>query len=219
MIIGLGHFGLTIAQNLVQNNFETLAIEKKESIVNEVENKLPHVVQADASNENVLQSLDIGHFDTGIITMRDNILASIMSTLLLKKFGVNEVIARAGSEMHGEVLEQVGADKVIFLERGMGERISQFFISGDTDILEYINFTSEDSLFTSDYSLIEITPPEFMIGKSLKELKLRTKYGITVIAIKGEDETIFGPDADQIIQEDEILLVIGKNKDLNQITG
>lgn len=217
IIIGLGNFGATIALNLVQNNFEVMGIDKSQKKVDNLKGEITKVVAADASDKNVLKSLEVGHFDVGIVTMRDNILANILCTIQLKELGVREVISRATSDIHGRILNELGADKIVFPERGIGQMISQFFVSGSTDILEYVNFTAESSLMTSDHSLIEIPAPDFMVGKSLKELNLRSKYGVTVIAVRNE-EIQYDPDADTKIKEDDTLLVFGRNDNLNKLT-
>lgn len=216
IIIGLGNLGLTIARNLIQNGFEVMAIEKNKKKVNKYKGEITKVVAADASDKNVLKSLDADFFEVGIVTMRDDALANILCTLHLKKLGVNEIIARASSDEHGEILEGLGADKIIFPEKGIGQMISQFFISGSTDALKYVNYTAQKSLMTSNHSLIEIPTPEFMIGKSLKEVKLRTEYGVTVIAIRN-DKIQYDPDADRKLKEDDTLLVFGRNDNLNKI--
>ena len=217
IIIGLGNLGVTIARNLAQNDFEVMGIDKEQKKVDKLKSELTKVVAADASDQNVLKSLDVGQFEVGIITMRDDVLSNILCTIQLKKLGVNEIIARASSEVHGEILEGIGADKIIFPEKGIGQMISQFFISGSTDVLEYVNYTSQKSLMTSNHSLIEIPTPEFMIGRTLKEVKLRTKYGVTVIAIRN-NEIQYDPDADRKLKEDDTLLVFGRNDNLNELT-
>lgn len=180
--------------------------------------EITQVIQADVSDKHVLKSIGMSDFDIGIVTMRDAVLANILCTSQMKSLGVNEVISRASSDIHGKILEEIGADKVIFPERGIGQRLSQFFTAGSTDVLDYVNFTSYESLMTSKHSLIEIKVPEFMIGKSLKELQLRTKYGVTVIAIRN-DEINYEPDADRKFKEGEKILVFGKNDKLNKLSS
>ncbi|MGM0499094.1 MAG: potassium channel family protein [Bacillota bacterium] len=216
IIIGLGNLGSTIARNLIQNEFEVMGIDIDQKKVNKLKGEITKVVEADASDQNVLKSLDVGQFEVGIVTMRDDVLSNILCTLQLKKLGVKEVIARASSDMHGEILEGLGADKIIFPERGIGQMISQFFISGSTDALEYVNYTAQKSLMTSNHSLIEIPTPEFMVGKSLKDVKLRTEYGVTVIAIRN-DKIQYDPNADRKLSGDDTLLVFGRNDKLNKL--
>ncbi|TDO92032.1 trk system potassium uptake protein TrkA [Halanaerobium saccharolyticum] len=213
----MGNFGATIARNLAQHDFEVMGIDISQKKVDNLKGDITKVVAGDASDKNVLKSLEVGHFDVGIVTMRDEVLANILCTIQLKELGVSEVIARASSDVHGKILEELGADKIVFPERGIGQMISQFFVSGSTDILEYVNFTAESSLMTSDHSLIEIPVPDFMVGKNLKELKLRTRYGVTVIAVRN-DEIQYDPDANTKFNDGDTLLVFGKNENLNKLT-
>ena len=217
IIIGLGNLGKTIALNLIQNDFEVMGVDKDQKRVDKLKREITKVVAADATDKNVLETIDADQFDVGIVTMRDDVLSNILSTIQLKKVGVNEIISRASSDVHGEILEGIGADKIIFPERGIGQMISQFFISGSTDVLKYVNFTAESSLMTSNHSLIEIPTPDFMIGKSLKEVRLRTKYGVTVIAIRN-DKIDYDPDADRKLEKNDKILIFGKNDKLNKLT-
>lgn len=128
IIIGLGNLGKTIALNLIQNDFEVMGVDKDQKRVDKLKGEITKVVAADATDKNVLETIDADQFDVGIVTMRDDVLSNILSTIQLKKVGVNEIISRASSDVHGEILEGIGADKIIFPERGIGQMISQFFI-------------------------------------------------------------------------------------------
>lgn len=210
LVVGLGNFGSTIAKSLLKENYEVLVIDKSEEKVNRFKDEFPHVIEADTSNRNVLESIGIGNFDVGIITMRDNNLGSILSTLHLKEFGVSEVVTRASTEMHAKVLERVGADKIVFPERDMGKKITQYLISANINVIDYINFTS-------DHSIVEINAPKFMEGKSLNELELRAEFNVNVIAIRRGDNINISPGGRDVIHKGDVLVVLGENEKLDML--
>ncbi|GAB6137458.1 potassium channel family protein [Halanaerobaculum tunisiense] len=210
LVIGLGHFGTSIVKSLMQENYEVVAIDKEEEKVKKFKDKITHVVQADASDRNVLESLGVSNFDVGIITMRDDLLSSILSTLLLKELGVSEVVARAGTDMHAKVLKGSGADKVVFPEREMGEKITQHLISANINVIDHIHFTS-------DHSIVEINAPDFMINKSLKETNLRSRFNVNVIAIRRGDNINLSPGGEDVIHKKDVLVVLGENEQLDKL--
>jgi trk system potassium uptake protein TrkA len=205
VVIGLGGFGGSVAKTLAGLGYEVLAVDTDETTVQEFSNYVTHVVQADATNENALKALGVRNFDVAIISIGENIQASILATVLLKEMGIKTVITKAESEIHGKVLEKIGATRVIFPERDMGIRIAHGLAS--SNILEYLELDP-------DYSIVELTAPEWIIGKTLKEVALRNKYGINVVAIRKENSLNVSPGADDTVEKGDILIVIGENKKL-----
>ena len=208
VVIGLGRFGSNVAKALYSMDHEVLAIDKDEEKVQEISDYVTHAVQADATDENVLKSLGIRNFDVVVVTTSSDIHSSILITLLCKEIGVKYVIAKAQSELHAKVLYKIGADKVVFPERDMAMRVVHNLVS--SNILDYIEVTPE-------YSLVEIEALSHWVGHSLKELNIRGKYGINVLAIKHGKEIIVAPNGDDIINKDDILVVIGKTKDITRL--
>lgn len=208
VVIGLGRFGSNVAKALCSMNHEVLAIDKDEEKVQEISDYVTHAVQADATDENVLKSLGIRNFDVVVVTTSSDIHSSILITLLCKEIGVKFVIAKAQSELHAKVLYKIGADKVVFPERDMALKVVHGLVS--SNILEYIEVTPE-------YSLVEIEALSHWVGHSLKELNMRSKYGINVLAIKHGKEINVTPKGDDTISKGDILVVIGKTKDITHL--
>ena len=210
VIIGLGRFGSSIAKTLYSLGNDVLAIDKDEDIVQEIADSVTHAVQLDATDENALRSLGIRNFDVAVVTIGDNIQSSIRATLLVKELGVKYIIAKGHSDLHAKVLYKIGADRVVLPEKDMGIRVAHNLVSAN--ILDYIELSD-------DYSVMEIQVLHEWAGKTLNELKLRSKYGINVMAIKRGDEVNLSPAADDIIEENDIIVAIGSAEDLSKLEG
>ncbi|GAB6273204.1 MAG: TrkA family potassium uptake protein [Peptococcaceae bacterium] len=208
-VIGLGRFGSSLARALSRMGYEVLAIDTSEENVNDITDEITYAVQMDALEEKALKSMGIRNFDAVIVAIGQDIQASILVTVMLKEMGVKKVIAKAQTELHGKVLEKVGADLVVFPERDMGERLAHTLIAAD-NIMDLINLSP-------DYSIIELKTPPTFIGKTLQETALRKEFGITVIAIRRGSEVIISPEAKQAIRENDILVAIGRNEKLKRL--
>ncbi|SKA89048.1 trk system potassium uptake protein TrkA [Caloramator quimbayensis] len=205
VVIGLGRFGSSIAQTLYSLGNEVLAIDTDEETVQSISNSVTHAVQADATDEATLRSLGIRNFDVAVVTIGSDIQSSIMITLLCKELGVKYVIAKAHNEMHAKVLYKIGADRVVFPERDMGVRVAHNLCS--SNILDYIELSP-------DYSIMEIEAISEWEGKSLRELSMRSKYGINVMAIKRNNDINISPTAEDVIKHGDVLVVIGGTEEL-----
>ncbi|MGE5630645.1 MAG: potassium channel family protein [Caulobacteraceae bacterium] len=211
VVIGIGRFGKALAERLCELGHEVLAIDKDEEEIQKISDKVTHAVTADAADENVLRSLGVRNFDVGVVSIGSDIQSSIIITLMLKELGVQYVVAKAQNDLHAKVLFKIGADRVVFPERDMGERVAHNLIA--TNILEFIELSPE-------HSIIEIAVPQSWIGKNLRDLNLRVKYGVNVVAVRNanNDEQInVSPKADNEIKEGDILIVIGSNEDLKKL--
>lgn len=207
-IIGLGRFGGSICRTLVEFGQEVLAIDSDENRVNEYKNIATQAVLGNAQDENVLRSLGLRNFDYVIVAIGEDIQASILVTLMSKEMGVPKIVAKAQNDYHARVLEKVGADQVVHPERDMGIRLAHHLVS--RNILDYIELSS-------DYTLAEIIVdhPKFF-NKTLGELDFRKRYSLTVIGMKLPDnQMIVSPDASQMVHENDVLLVLGKNQDVD----
>ena len=210
VIIGLGRFGSSVAKTLYALGHDVLAIDYNEDLVQEISDSVTHAVQMDATDENALRTLGLRNFDVAVVTIGANIQASVMATLLLKDMGIKYIIAKGNSDLHAKVLYKIGADRVILPEKDMGVRVAHNLVS--SSILDYIELSP-------DYSIIEIESPKEWYGKSMKELSLRSKYGINVMAIKRNNEVNISPDADDVINKDDIVVAIGSAEDLTKLEG
>jgi trk system potassium uptake protein TrkA len=204
-IIGMGRFGSSVAKTLSQLGFEVLAIDHREETVQEVSAFVTHAVQADSTDEEALRALGIRNFDVVVVAIGEDIQASILTTLILKEMGIPTTVVKAVNDLHGKVLKKIGADKVVYPERDMGQRVAHHLIS--SNIIDYIELSA-------DYSIVEIKVSKQMIGKSLKQLDIRAKYGCNVIAIKQNEQLIIPPSAEEPLRLDDILVIVGKNSDL-----
>lgn len=208
-VIGLGRFGESLIKELARNGYEVLAIDTDSEKVNDSADIATHAVRADAMDEQALKALGIRNFDVVIVAIGHNIQANILATIILKEMGVKRIIAKAQNTLHGKVLEKIGADVVIFPERDMAIKLARSLIS--QNILEQIKLST-------DYSIMELVTPKAFSGKSLVELKLGEKMGITVLAIKHADSIIVAPNREQKINRGDILVALGKNDDLERIS-
>ncbi|WP_058302444.1 potassium channel family protein [Gorillibacterium timonense] len=207
-IIGIGRFGSSVALSLTQLGYEVLAVDPDESKIQAISQWVTHAVQADPTEEEALRAIGIRNFDVVVVAIGQDIQASILTTLILKELGVKMLIVKAQNELHGKVLRKIGADKVIFPERDMGQRLAHALIS--PNILDFIELSD-------NYSIVEIRATPLLIGKSLKQLDIRAVYGCNVMAIKSIDGKMnITPSADDLIQATDILIVVGRNDDLNR---
>lgn len=208
VVIGLGSFGMSLAKTLYEMGNDVLVIDKDEELVQSMAGLVTHAVRADATDENVLKSLGVKNFDVAIVAIGKNMESSIMITMLVKEMGVKYVIAKAHNELHARVLYKVGADRVVMPEKDMGIRVARnIFSSNLLDLIE----------FSKDYSIAEILPIEEWFHKTLKEIRMRERYGLNVIAAKKmNDEIIVSPGPDYVVDEGDILAVCGKNVDIKK---
>ena len=208
VVIGLGRFGSSVARTLAQGDYNVLAIDSDEERVHDIAEEVTHAVQADATDIGTLKTLGVRNFDVAVVSIGENVHSNILATLVLKELGVPFVVAKAQDELHGKVLEKVGADRVVFPERDMGIRIAHNLIS--SNVLDYIQFAP-------DYGIVEIVATDKMYGKTLAELQFRTNYGANVMAIKRGKDLHIAPGALDKVLEDDVLVVIGKNEDLDKL--
>lgn len=211
VVFGLGKFGRSVAQTLSKNGCDVLAIDINEEIIQDISERVTHAVQADVTDSEALHALGIRNFDVAIIAISNNMQSSIMATILAKELGVPFVIAKAQNDIHKRVLEKVGADKVVFPEREIGIRIANNLISDN--FVDYVELSEE-------YSIVEIIVKDAWVGKTLKELNLRVKYGINVMAIRAIDDTLsITPGPNEVLRERDVLVVIGSNVELQKLNN
>ncbi|MGG7176270.1 potassium channel family protein [Clostridium paraputrificum] len=210
VVIGLGRFGTSVAKTLYSLGNDVLAIDKDEDLVQEIADSVTHAVQMDATDENALRTLGLRNFDVGVVTIGANIQSSIMATLLIKEFGVKYIVAKGNSEIHAKVLTKIGADRVVLPEKDMGVRVAHNLVSAS--ILDYIELSPE-------YSIMEIKVLEEWANKPLRDIKLRSKYGINIMAIKKENEINLTPSADDLISPNDIIVAIGASEELGKLEG
>lgn len=206
-VIGLGRFGGSICQTLIESGQEVLAIDHSEDRINEYMNIATHAVVANAQDEMTLRSLGLRNFDHVIVAIGEDIQASILVTLMAKEMGVPHVTAKATNSYHARVLEKIGADRVVHPERDMGVRIAHNLVS--SNMLEYLELSS-------DYTLAEIkvTNKKFF-HRTLVEINFRVRFGVNIVGIRRADQTlIVSPLADEKILENDCIIVVGATEDV-----
>jgi len=207
-VIGLGRFGTSVATTLHKMGYEVLAIDNDGERVQEFSNEVTHVVQADTTDEDTLKALGIRNFDVVIVAIGADVQGNILTTLQLKELGVPYIVAKASNKLHGKMLEKLGADRVVYPERDMGQRVAHNLVS--STVMDYIELSP-------NLNIMEISVPQAIVGKTLAETNLREKYEINVVAIKRGDDIIVPPlPSEQIIAHD-ILVVVGSIKGIQRL--
>jgi len=201
IVIGLGRFGTSLAMSLNAYNHDVLAVDSDIKRVQEVSRVLPYVIQLDATNLEALREVGAEAFGTGVACIGTDFEANLLATVSLRKLGVRRVIAKARTTTQQEILQRVGADEVILPEHEAGVRLGRR--------LAAINFVDFLEL-GEDKGVVEIVAPSYLVGKSLRESNIRQRYGLAVIAIRRSEEAIISPIADEVIQQDDILVVLGR---------
>ena len=210
LIIGLGRFGDALARELFRLGHEVMAVDKDEESVNKIADFVTHSLVADVRDENVLRSIGARNFDHAIVAFSDNIQDNILITLMLKEIGVKNVISKGRNSLHVKVLKKIGADRIVFPETDMGVRLAQTLSS--SNIIDFIEISD-------NYSIIETNTPKKWIGNSIKKLDVRAKYGINILAIKGQDGRTVSitPSPEYVIKPGDILVIVGANDDIQNI--
>ncbi|GKV67658.1 ktr system potassium uptake protein C [Sporosarcina sp. NCCP-2716] len=207
VVIGLGRFGGSIVNELIELDASVMAIDISQDRVAEYAQIATQAVAADTTDESTLRSLGIRNFEHVVVAIGENIQASILTTLILKEIGVPTITVKAQNDYHEKVLRKIGADHVIHPERDMGRRIANRLVSND--ILDYLELSEE-------YSIVEIRANTKLSGASLIDLDIRAKYGVNIVAIKREDHILVSPQAIEEIQLNDILIVIGSDVDIHR---
>lgn len=208
IIIGLGKFGMAAAKALSKYDCEVMAVDESSELVDDAANYVTHAAKVNAMDKEALMDLEIKNFDTAIVGIGDNIESSIMIALTLKELEIPYIIAKARDDMHAKLLEMIGVDKIIQVERDMAIKVVNSLMN---------KHMIEKFEFSKDYSIVEMRAYENWIGKKLNELALRTKYNINVICIKKENDTTVFPTPDYIIEKPDNLMVIAPNKELDKM--
>lgn len=206
-VIGLGRFGGSICRALAEQGNEVLAIDTDEDLVNEFSTIASHAVVGDCTDEQVLKGLGIRNFDHVIVAIGNDIKASILTTLMLIELGVTDITVKAQDDYHEKVLRKIGANHVVHPERDMGRRIAHHISSNN--VLDYLELSEE-------HSIVEIIANHKINGHSIIDLDIRAKYGITIVAIKRGNNIIVSPQANEMIQNGDVLVVIGADVDINR---
>lgn len=208
-VVGLGRLGISMVETLDSLGHEVLAIDKKEDVIQDLADDLPnvHLVAADATDEDAVRGLNVEGFDAAAVMIGENhIEAGILATATLKEVGVPKIVARATNGIHARVLERVGADRVIQPEREIGEQLARSMAS--PVLLDYVDLGEDEAL-------IEAQVPRAWLDKSLSELDLSQKMGLTVMVLKPKGGPGTLPHGASVLHEGDVLVVGGSKKALD----
>lgn len=209
-VIGLGRFGRAVCSTLHKLGYEVLGTDIDEKQVAQVltEQIVSHALQLDSTEPAALKEAGIFEFDTVIVAIGNYLQESIITTLNVKEAGVPHVVAKASSEIHGKVLKRVGADHVVYPENEAGCTLARSLTK--PAILDRFELDPENSI-------VELIVPDQFDGKTIADLKLRSRYGLNLIAVSYNDKFEINPDPNQRLQKGSAIVVIGSNKDINRL--
>lgn len=202
VVIGLGRFGTSLALELMAAGTEVLGIDGDEDVVQSLNGQLTHVVRADSTNEEALRQLGVHEFDRAVIAIGNDIQASILTTSLLLRFGIPDIWAKAVSDAHGQIFDQLGVPHVIYPEKDMGRRVAHLVRGAALDYIEV----------DRDFAIVKMAPNALVRGVRLRDSDIRARFGVTVLAYKRGDAGWRNADLDTVIESDDTILVSGPIK-------
>lgn len=207
-VIGLGKFGMSLAETLAKANNDVLVVDDKEDNIQEIQDLVTYAVKADVTEPGAMEALGLSNVDVAVIGISENMEASITATILAKDAGVPFVMAKAMNKLHGRILERVGADKVVYPEYSTGVRVAKNLMTGG-----FLDFFE----LSPDFSIVEFQVPEEWTGRSLSQIGIRERYHLNVIGLKRAGKVDVNLDPYDPFQEEDTVIVVGNNHDLDRI--
>jgi trk system potassium uptake protein TrkA len=213
-VIGLGRFGSAMATTLAGLGHDVIGIDGDEDKVRGVADVVSLALQLDATDEKALRGAGIRDVDVAVVSIGENIEASLLVVTLLQEIGIQRIVAKSVTALHGRILEKLGVTRVVFPEREMAIRVAHGLVL--PNVIDYIELSS-------DFSIVEVPAPQEFVGRSLRDIGLRARFGLTTIAIKhvsptgGVLSTNIAPGPDDVIQQGDVLSLLGSNEKLAQL--
>jgi trk system potassium uptake protein TrkA len=213
-VIGLGRFGSAMATTLAGLGHDVIGVDGDDNKVRELADTITQAIQLDATDEKALRAAGIQDVDVAVVSIGENIESSLLVVMQLKEVGIGTIVAKAVTPLHGKILEKLGVSRVIFPEREMAIRVAHSLVM--PNVIDYIELSR-------DFSIVEIPAPPSFVGHTLKQLELRPRYGLTLVAIKrraipnGPEVTNIAPSADEMIQKSDVLALLGGNDRFAQL--
>lgn len=215
-VVGGGRFGTTLAECLTQRGVEVLFIDRDPIVVQRLSNDVAKAVQGDASDPETLTEAGFLQCDAVVVAIGTNVEASIMAVMSLKEMGVARVIAKASNDTHAKVLKRIGADQIVSPEKDRAERLAR--VISARSVLAYFEVAEESGI-------VEMIAPDRFIGRTLADLRIRSEYGLTVLAIRRASkadgvpgEMIIAPSGDDVIRDGDTVTLFGPKENLEKIT-
>lgn len=198
-VIGLGRFGLAVAETLIDHGHQVIAIDSNAARVRELADRLPHLVQADCTSRAAIDDLGLADVDHAVVAMGGDLEASVMTVMSLVEAGVTDIWAKAMTERHGAILTRLGAQHISYPEADQGRRVAHLI---DGQLRDFL-------LLSDDFAVAAMQVPAAIVGKTLAELKLRAEKGITIIGYKRRGEPFRYAEADTVLTDCEEIIVSG----------
>lgn len=208
VVIGLGRFGAEVSRRLYELGCEVLAVDNHSELVQQISGDVTHAVVADARDKEVLRALGVRSFDCAIVAIGGSLADSVLATMNVKELGVPKVVCKAHDETHRQVLLKLGADQVVIPEQEQAARLARSLSSHN--VLDYIELSE-------DYGIIEVPVPAAWVDKSLRELNVRAKLGVNILAVKQDEQINVSPAADYRIGTRDVMVVLGDTKALEKV--
>ncbi len=205
LVIGLGHFGTHLALKLSELGNEVMVVDRDEEAVNKIAPQVTTALVGDCMSPEILKSLGVGNFDICFVCISDNFQSSLEITSLLKDLGARYVISKTDRDIHAKFLRRIGADEVIFPERDMAQRTA--FRTSARNAFQYIELTPE-------YAIFEMKLPDNWSGKSVKQLDVRSRHNLNIIAVKRNEQVVPITSPDYVFAHNEHIFVVGSKQDL-----
>jgi trk system potassium uptake protein TrkA len=200
VVIGLGLFGSSVARQLCALGAEVLAVDTNSDLVQQVSTDVTNAVVADARDQEVLRALGVHECDGAVIAIGDDLAGSVLATMNVKELVVPYIVCKAHDETHRRVLEKLGADKVLIPEKEAADKLARSLTSHN--VLDFIELSK-------DYGIVELPTPKSWVGKNLRELDVRARLGLNIIAIERNGKISVSPRAEFEIAKNDILVVLG----------
>ena len=202
VVIGLGRFGAELATRLYACGEEVMAIDTNGQLVDKIADRVTRAVAADARDIDVLEKLGVENFDRAVVAVGSDLASSSLITMNLKSLNVPFILCKAHDDTYRAILEKLGADRVIIPEREVADKLALGLTHAG--IMEYIELSQE-------FGVVEMEPIPEWVGKTIREMELRTRYGLNVIAVRNHENAIkIPPDIDTPIEADVIMVMLGK---------
>jgi trk system potassium uptake protein TrkA len=207
-VLGLGRFGQAVALELTRLGHDVLAVDRDERVVQSIADDVTHAVQADITDPEALEALGLADFDTAVVAASETLEASIMATVLLRRIGVRRIVAKAAHDLHGSILEQVGAMRVVYPERETGFRVAHSFRA--PGVQDYLDAAP-------GYGVARIAPAPSWLGKTLGEIDLVGSCRLTALAVTRAGSVVLNPSPDELLRAGDSLIVAGLDEDLERL--
>lgn len=220
-VIGLGQFGFQVALTLSQKGYDVIAVDKKDEIVSEIKDRVTQAIILDSTDESAMWSANIESVDQAVVAIGSNVQSSLLTAALLKQMNIDKIFVRAITSLQEGILRRMGIDNIINIEKEMGIQVSNALVS--EGVGKYVEISNK-------HSLIEVVAPKPLVGKTLKELNMRTRFKLNIVGIKTRISTINDegdvvyksdmtdvPDPNYPLKKEDVLVIVGTDDNIGKL--